>query len=118
MEAQRVTNADAQILNSADGYAARARLAAAAAAAHACAVDAGARFPHEAFAEIGKQRLLGMMVPSALGGEGASLPELADVCFILGQACSSAALIFAMHQIKMACIIRHYKGNPALERIL
>jgi acyl-CoA dehydrogenase len=58
------------------------------------------------------------MVPSALGGEGASLPELADVCFTLGQACSSAALIFAMHQIKMACVIRHSKGNPALERIL
>ena len=118
MEAQRVMNAGAQILNSGNGYAARARLAAEAAAAHAAAVDADARFPSEAFAEIRKQRLLGMMVPSALGGEGASLPELADVCFILGQACSSAALIFAMHQIKMACIIRHYKGNPALERIL
>ena len=118
MEAQRVTNAAAQILNSGNGYAARARLAAEAAAAHAAAVDADARFPSEAFAEIRKQRLLGMMVPFALGGEGASLPELADVCFILGQACSSAALIFAMHQIKMACIIRHYKGNPALERIL
>ena len=118
MEAQRVTNAGAQILNGGNGHAARARLAAEAAAAHAAAVDADARFPSEAFAEIRKQRLLGMMVPSALGGEGSSLPELADVCFILGQACSSAALIFAMHQIKMACIVRHYKGNPALERIL
>jgi acyl-CoA dehydrogenase len=118
MEAQRVTNAGAEILNGADGYATRARLAAEAAAAHAPAVDADARFPREAFAEIRKQRLLGMMVPSALGGEGASLPELADVCFSLGQACSSAALIFAMHQIKMACIIRHHKSNPALERIL
>jgi acyl-CoA dehydrogenase len=117
MEAQRLTNAGAQILNS-DGYAARVRVAAAAAATHATAVDADARFPREAFAEIRKQRLLGMMVPSALGGEDATLPELADVCFSLGQACSSAALIFAMHQIKMACIIRHHKGNPALERIL
>ncbi len=118
MEAQRVTNAGAQILNSGNGYAARARLAAETAAAHAAAVDVDARFPSEAFAEIRKQRLLGMMVPAALGGEGASLPELADVCFTLGQACSSAALIFAMHQIKMACVIRHYKGNPAIERIL
>jgi acyl-CoA dehydrogenase len=118
MEAQRATNAGAQILNTGNGYAARARLAAEAAAAHAAAVDAEARFPSEAFAEIRKQRLLGMMVPAALGGEGASLPELADVCFTLGQACSSAALIFAMHQIKMACVIRHCKGNPALERIL
>jgi acyl-CoA dehydrogenase len=109
----------AQILGSCTtGFAARARLAAEAAAAHAAAVDADARFPHEAFAEIRKQRLLGIMVPESLGGEGASVAELADVCFILGQACSSAALIFAMHQIKMACIIRHYKGNAALEKIL
>ena len=118
MEAQRVTNAGAHILNSGNSHAARARAAGEAAAAHAAAVDADARFPSEAFAAIREQRLLGMMVPSALGGEGASLPELADVCFILGQACSSTGLIFAMHQIKMACIIRHYKGNPALERIL
>jgi acyl-CoA dehydrogenase len=118
MDAQRVTNAPAQILPAVNGYPARARLAGEAAAAHAGAVDADARFPHEAFAEIKNQRLLGMMVPTALGGEGASLAELADVCFILGQSCSSAGLIFAMHQIKMACIIRHYKGNPALERIL
>ena len=65
-----------------------------------------------------KQRLLGIMVPEALGGEGATVAELADVCFILGQGCASSALIFAMHQIKMACIIRHAKGNAALERIL
>jgi acyl-CoA dehydrogenase len=81
-------------------------------------VDSAARFPSEAFEEIRKQRLLGIMVPEALGGEGAGLADLADVCFILGQACSSTALIFAMHQIKMACVIRHAKGNAELERIL
>lgn len=103
---------------SGNNFIARARAAAEAAAAHAASVDAAARFPTEAFAEIRKQRLLGIMVPQSLGGEGASVAELADVCFVLGQACSSAALIFAMHQIKMACIIRHCKGNAALERIL
>jgi len=118
MDAQRVTNAPPQILTTGNGHAARARLAADVAALHAAAVDGEARFPSEAFAEIKNQRLLGMMVPTALGGEGASLAELADVCFILGQSCSSTGLIFAMHQIKMACVIRHYKGNPALERIL
>ncbi len=114
-----MSSAGAQILNaSINNLTARARLAAEAAGAHAASVDAAARFPSEAFAEIRKQRLLGVMVPPSFGGEGASVAELADVCFILGQACSSAALIFAMHQIKMACIIRHHKGNPALERIL
>ncbi len=119
MEAQRISTPGAQILSTGTGaYTARARVAAEAAAQHAAAVDSAARFPAEAFAEIRKQRLLGIMVPPALGGEGATVAELADICFILGQACASTALIFAMHQIKMACIIRHAKGNAALERIL
>ena len=97
---------------------ARARAAADVAKSNAAAVDAEARFPSESFAEIRKQRLLGLQVPTALGGEGASIAEIADVCYILGQACSSTALIYAMHQIKMACITRHAKGNAALDRIL
>jgi acyl-CoA dehydrogenase len=97
---------------------ARARAAADAAKTHAAAVDAEARFPSEAFAEIRKQRLLGIQVPQALGGEAASIAEIADVCYILGQACSSTGLIYAMHQIKMACITRHTKGSTALDRIL
>ncbi|HEX4150914.1 MAG TPA: acyl-CoA dehydrogenase family protein [Steroidobacteraceae bacterium] len=119
MEPQRASSPGAQILTTGNSaYAARARIAAETAARHAAAVDSGAAFPADAFAEIRKQRLLGVMVPTSLGGEGASIADLADVCFILGQACSSTALIFAMHQIKMACIIRHSKGNAALERIL
>jgi acyl-CoA dehydrogenase len=97
---------------------ARARAAADVAKMTAAAVDAEARFPKESFAEIRKERLLGIQVPQALGGEGASIAELADICYILGQACSSTALIYAMHQIMMACIVRHTKGIAALERIL
>jgi len=97
---------------------ARARAAADAAKTYTAAVDAEARFPSEAFAEIRKQRLLGIQVPQALGGEAASIAEIADVCYILGQACSSTGLIYAMHQIKMACITRHTKGSAALDRIL
>jgi len=97
---------------------ARARAAAEVAKANAAAVDAEARFPGEAFAELRKQRLLGIQVPQSLDGEGATIAEIVDVCYILGQACSSAGLIYAMHQIKMACIVRHFKNNPAHERIL
>jgi acyl-CoA dehydrogenase len=119
MEAQRVSTPGAQILSTGTGaYTARARLAADVAGTHASSVDSVARFPAEAFGELRKQRLLGVMVPAALGGEGANIAELSDICFILGQSCSSTALIFAMHQIKMACMIRHSKGSPALERIL
>jgi acyl-CoA dehydrogenase len=97
---------------------ARARAAADIAKANAAAVDAEARFPSEAFAELRKQCLLGIQVPQSLDGEGATISEIADVCYILGQSCSSTALIYAMHQIKMACIVRHFKNNPPHERIL
>ena len=97
---------------------ARARASAEVAGAHVVAVDADARFPGEAFAELRKQRLLGIQVPQALDGEGATIAEIADVCYILGQSCSSTALIYAMHQIKMACMVRHFKNNAAHEQIL
>jgi acyl-CoA dehydrogenase len=118
MEAQRMPGAARVINVRQNDLTARARAAAEVAKSNAAAVDAEARFPSESFAEIRKQRLLGLQVPQALGGEGASIAEIADVCYILGQACSSTALIYAMHQIKMACITRHSKGHAALERIL
>src|SRR5580693_5731069 len=74
-------------------FTARARAAADVAKANAHAVDAEARFPSEAFAELRKQRLLGIQVPHSLDGEGASIAEISDICYILGQSCSSTALI-------------------------
>ena len=96
----------------------RARLAAAIAAQHAGAVDMQARFPAEAFAAIKAQKLLGALVPSALGGEGASISQVADVCFRLGEACSSTGMVYAMHQVKVACLVRHRQGSAALDRLL
>jgi acyl-CoA dehydrogenase len=118
MEPQRISGSARVVTVRQVDLTARARAAAEVAKANAASVDVEARFPGESFAEIRKQRLLGIQVTQALGGEGASIAEIADVCYILGQACSSTALIYAMHQIKMACIVRHTKGNAALERIL
>ncbi len=96
----------------------RARAAAKVAAEHAGAVDADGRFPAEAFAEIKKQRLLGVMVAAALGGESANVAAVADACYLIGRACASTGLIYAMHQVKMACVVRHLNANAALENIL
>jgi len=96
----------------------RTRAAADVAAKHAAAVDAEARFPAEAFGTIRAQRLLGIMVPTDLGGEGASLSKVMDVCYQLGQACASTGMIYAMHQVKVACVARHAQGNPALLGLL
>ncbi|MGH7654544.1 MAG: acyl-CoA dehydrogenase family protein [Gemmatimonadaceae bacterium] len=80
---------------------------AAVAAAHADAVDKAARFPAETFAAAREQRLLGMMVPVELGGDGATVSDAADICCMLGTSCASSAMIFAMHQIQVAILSRH-----------
>ena len=88
------------------------------AARHASEVDSTPRFPAESFAAVKAQRLLGILVPSNLGGEGASVQQVADVCYRLGQACSSTAMIYAMHQVKVACLVRHGRPSEAIERLL
>jgi len=97
---------------------ARARAVAAVAAGSALDVDANARFPAEAFAAAKAQRLLGVMVPKSLGGEGASIGDVADVCYQLAQSCSSTGMIYAMHQVKIACIVRHMGANASLHQLL
>jgi acyl-CoA dehydrogenase len=80
-------------------------------------VDRDARFPAEAHAALKANQLLGLLIPANLGGEGASVSEVADVCYILGRACASAALMYAMHQINVACLVRHSGGNAWQERL-
>jgi len=96
----------------------RTEAVAATAATHAAAVDRDARFPHEALAAARSQRLLGIMVPHHLGGEGAGIGDVADVCYRLGRACASTAMIYAMHQTKVALVTRHGRGSAWHERLL
>jgi acyl-CoA dehydrogenase len=96
----------------------RAEMTAAVATAGAESVDAAAKFPQEAFVVARQQRLLGIMVPTELGGEGAGISDVADVCYILGRACASTAMIYAMHQTKVACLVRHRRNNAWLEGMI
>ena len=80
-------------------------------APHADAVDREARFPKEAFAALREEKLLSAYVPVEYGGMGLGLKELAKICEILGQYCASSAMIFAMHQIQVACIVHHALGE-------
>jgi acyl-CoA dehydrogenase len=96
----------------------RAELVAAAAAEHGDAVDRDARFPTETFAAARAQRLLGVMVPTELGGEGASVSDVVDVCYMLGKACASSAMIFAMHQIMVAILVRHARHSAWHQELL
>jgi len=87
--------------------AARAERAAAVAARHADAVDREGRFPAEAVAALKAERLLGLQIPGQFGGEGAGLTQIAELCSTLGQACSAAAMVFAMHHIKVSSLVTH-----------
>ncbi len=96
----------------------RTRAAAAIASDHADAVDREGRFPSEAFDALRAKKLMGVMIPRELGGEGASLAEVADICYALGRACGSTGMIYAMHQTKLACMIRHGRNAPWHERVM
>jgi acyl-CoA dehydrogenase len=97
---------------------ARADAVAQVAATHAGAVDQEARFPAEAIAAVRSERLLGVMVPPELGGEGASIGDVVDVCYRLGRGCASTAMIYAMHQTKVACVLRHGRNSVWHARVL
>src|SRR5216683_6899273 len=88
------------------------------AAAEAEGVDREARFPLKAIDAARKERLLGAQIPIEFGGDGASISEVADMCYALGRACASAGMIFAMHQTKIACLIRHGAGSGWHERLM
>ncbi|MEZ5597645.1 MAG: acyl-CoA dehydrogenase family protein [Pseudomonadales bacterium] len=73
-------------------------------------VDSQSRFPSEAFAAFRENGLLGAYVPSPLGGLGVNMRTLSHWCETLGNYCASTAMIFAMHQIQVACLV-HHAGN-------
>jgi acyl-CoA dehydrogenase len=61
---------------------------------------------------------LGIAVTPELGGDGASPSEVVDVCYTLGRSCASTAMIYAMHQTKVACLMRHGRGSAWHEQLL
>jgi acyl-CoA dehydrogenase len=96
----------------------RAARVATAAAVEAEGVDRDGRFPHKAFDVAREQKLLGVMIPVEFGGLSASIYDVTDICYTLGRACASTAMIYAMHQTKVACIVRHGHGIPWMETMM
>lgn len=75
-------------------------------------VDRQARFPGESIDALRGLQLLSAYVPEELGGLGLTIVELARICETLGHYCGSTAMIFAMHQIQVACIVHHALHAP------
>lgn len=81
---------------------------------HAAAVDREGRLPSEALEALKAFGALGLGVPAPLGGGGASTATLARMARDLGAACASTAMVFAMHQNQLACLVRHGGDSPWL----
>lgn len=88
------------------------KVASGAAAAAAADVDRNARFPIEAIDEAKRAKLLGAYVPEELGGLGCSIEDLGAMCNAVGQGCSAAGMVLAMHHIQVACLVHHGLGSP------
>ena len=73
----------------------------------AVSVDKEGRFPREAIDALKAAKMLSAFVPESAGGFGSSISELGLMCEALGQRCASAAMVFAMHQVQVACVVRH-----------
>jgi len=85
------------------------------AGAFAAEVDRDARFPTEAFEALRAARMLSVLVPRELGGAGATLADVAPAVEALGRHCASTAMVYAMHQIQVASIVRHGRSKWARE---
>jgi acyl-CoA dehydrogenase len=73
-------------------------------------VDRDARFPVETLDALRELRALSALIPEELGGGGVSFGAVAAACFELGRRCGASAMVFAMHQIQVASIVRHLDG--------
>jgi len=100
------------------GIQSRGEKAAAVAATHAASVDFHSRFPSEAIGAARAERLLGIAIPPEFGGEGASTSDVVDICYTLGRNCASTAMVYAMHQTKVACLVRHGQSSTWHQRLL
>jgi len=109
---------DPAVTATVETLASRVEKVAAVAAQHAASVDNESRFPAEAMAAARAARLMSIAVPREFGGEGAGISAVADVCYALGRACASTAMIYAMHQTKIACVTRHGTGSAWHLRLL
>jgi acyl-CoA dehydrogenase len=79
---------------------------------HADDVDLRARFPLEAINALRTAAALSWQVPSVYGGADVKIDTLSDATFELSRSCASTGMIFAMHQIQVASIVRHTANSP------
>lgn len=78
-------------------------------------VDCQARFPIEAMSALKEAGALGWFLPA---GGNVRLEQLAQATFELSRRCSATGMIFAMHQIQVASLVRHGGDSPWMQRYM
>lgn len=83
-------------------------------AARAAAADVEGRFVRDNYGDLKEARLMSALVPSELGGGGATHGEVCQVLRELAHHCGSTALALSMHtHLVAAAVWRHKHGQPA-----
>lgn len=67
-------------------------------------VDAEARFPSEAIDQLRNLGLMAFLVPSSLGGMGASYADYASIAATLAEECLATAMVWTMHTHMVATL--------------
>jgi len=94
------------------------RIADEVAAPNSVAVDRDAAFPADTIAALKEVRALSAFVPTELGGDGIAFRAIAAACFELGRRCGASAMVYAMHQIQVATLVRHLEPGSWHEEYL
>ncbi|MBI1187229.1 MAG: acyl-CoA dehydrogenase [Alphaproteobacteria bacterium] len=81
--------------------------------AHAAAHDADDSFVAEGFAALKREHFFKALVPAELGGMGASVTDICAAIRVLGAACGSTALAFAMHSHQAAVAAWRWRHDNA-----
>jgi acyl-CoA dehydrogenase len=77
------------------------------AAQYADAVDRTGELPEQALAALRREGWLSVLIPAPFGGQQHSLSQVASLCQTIARSCGSTAMILAMHQIQVACLVAH-----------
>ena len=88
------------------------------AAPNADGVDRDARFPSETIDALRAEGALAALVPAAMDGGGMRLETIAAAVFERGRRCGARGMVFGMHQIQVATLIRHADDAPWFQAYL
>lgn len=76
--------------------------------------DRAAAFPERSIAALRDAGLMSAAIPRAYGGHNFGALDLSEIAMRLGRLCGSTAMIWAMHQIQVACMLNSAERQPEL----